>query len=422
MEEQVDMEIDIETNNRDLESDVDSENETNNPPQTEARYSMIFTNIPCAPNHNEIVISGHSLTPQSDFIMYRGTQSTHLTDIPCTISLDMPIEIAPGNRVTAEIEDMKATIATISKDKKHRRTRKKEFLVACNNGLIAVHGYDKKHFQLVTNEQGFQRFTSKVNRCYECDGVYTHRITHERSNSHLQAAYFSKLTSPKKDVTISPTEINVFFDASHNVIQKWQVTSDNKTLPLNLYLPTETEKQWISVIFLHATQGLKLTSEQPVALYPNYIQRVEIRCPSMKKGKNMGGIKLEVTRDDTMETLIPILYEIRKEDGHRVFLKQELHVVQGNRQGYILEGLATVDNPPDPRYKRQVSTSQLGKNYLKYPSHHELRLFSPKVLKTLEAITSRNEILDVKLPQMTSKFRLSKEEKELLAINIATLK
>lgn len=130
MEEQVDMEIDIETNNRDLESDVDSENETNNPPQTEARYSMIFTNIPYAPNHNEIVISGHSLTPQSDFIMYRGTQSTHLTDIPCTISLDMPIEIAPGNRVTAEIEDMKATIATISKDKKHRRTRKKEFLVS----------------------------------------------------------------------------------------------------------------------------------------------------------------------------------------------------------------------------------------------------------------------------------------------------
>ena len=59
---------------------------------------------------------------------------------------------------------------------------------------------------------------------------------------------------------------------------------------------------------------------------------------------------------------------------------------------------------------------------MKYPSPHELRLFSPKVLKTLEAITSRNEILDVKLPQMTSKFRLSKEEKELLAINIATLK
>ena len=189
-----------------------------------------------------------------------------------------------------------------------------------------------------------------------------------------------------------------------------------------MYLPTETNKQWISVIFLHATQGLRLTSKRPIELYPNYVQRVSMNLSTLKKDKNVSGIQLEVTKHDTMETLIPILYEIRKENGHRVFLKQELHIIQGNKQEHILEGLTTVDSPPDPRYKRQTPTSQLGKNYLKHPTPYELQLFSPRILKMLEAMTSKHEILDNKLPLITNQFSLTTEEQELLMTNIATLK
>ena len=108
----------------------------------------------------------------------------------------------------------------------------------------------------------------------------------------------------------------MYFDPEFNMIQKWQITNQNKTLPLDLYLPLETNKQWLSVIFLHATQGLRMTSQRPIEFYPNYIQRVDMNLSTLRRGKNVSGIQLEVTKNDTMETLIPILYEIRKENGH----------------------------------------------------------------------------------------------------------
>ena len=214
----------------------------------------------------------------------------------------------------------------------------------------------------------------------------------------------------------------MYFDPSFNIIQKWQITDQNRTLPLNLYLPSETNKQWISVIFLHATQGLRLTSQRPIEFYPNYVQRVDMNLLTLRRGKNISGIQLEITKKDTMETLIHILYKIRKENGHKIFLKQDLHIVQGNKQGHILEGLTTVDNPPDPKYKRSTPTSHLGKNYLKHPTPYELQLYSPRILKILEAMTSKQEILDNKLPFIINQFSLTAEEQKLLMTNIATLK
>ena len=81
-----------------------------------------------------------------------------------------------------------------------------------------------------------------------------------------------------------------------------------------------------------------------------------------------------------------------------------------------------IENTPDPRHKRQAQTSTLGRNYLKYPSHYKSRLFCPEILRALEAITSRDELLESRLLQVATKFRLSEEEKMLLAINIATLR
>ena len=239
---------------------------------------------------------------------------------------------------------------------------------------------------------------------------------------HLQTAYFSKIVSLKKEITVNSTEINVYFDPEFNVIQKWQITNQNKTLPLDLYLPLETNKQWLSVIFLHATQGLRMTSQRPIEFYPNYIQRVDMNLSTLRRGKNVSGIQLEVTKNDTMETLIPILYEIRKENGHKIFLKQDLHIVQGNKQGHILEGLTTVENPPDPKYKRPTPTSQLGKNYLKHPTPYELQLYSPRILKILEEMTSKQAVLDDKLPFIINRFSLTTEEQKLLMTNLATLK
>ena len=176
-------------------------------------------------------------------IVYRDTQSINLKDVQCTISSRMPITVAPGNRVVSEIGDMQTTLATISKkDRRNKRPRRKEFLVTSNNGLITVNGYDKKHFKLVTQEHEFQKFTCKANRCYECNELYTFRNLHVRSNAHLQTAYFSKIISPKKEVTVSSAEINRYFDPSFNIIQKWQITDQNRTFPLDLYLPTETNK------------------------------------------------------------------------------------------------------------------------------------------------------------------------------------
>ena len=93
--------------------------------------------------------------------------------------------------------------------------------------------------------------------------------------------------------TVSSTEVNVYFDPSFNIIQKWQITDQNRTLPLNLYLPSETNKQWISVIFLHATQGLRLISQRPIEFYPNYVQRVDMNLLTLKRGKNVSSIQLE---------------------------------------------------------------------------------------------------------------------------------
>ena len=165
-----------------------------------------------------------------------------------------------------------------------------------------------------------------------------------------------------------------------------------------------------------------MTTQKPVELYPNYIQRVDMNLSTLQKGRNISGIQLEVTKNDTMETLIPILYEIRKENGHRIFLKQDLHIVQGNKQSHILEGLTTVENPPDPRYKRPTPTSQLGKNYLKHPTPHELQLYSPRILKILEEMTSKQAVLDDKLPFIINRFSLTTEEQKLLTTNLTTLK
>ena len=61
MGEQVDMEIDINSNILELESETDSENETNDDLQNDTQFSIIFTNTNYAPKHNEIVISGAAL-------------------------------------------------------------------------------------------------------------------------------------------------------------------------------------------------------------------------------------------------------------------------------------------------------------------------------------------------------------------------
>ena len=61
-------------------------------------------------------------------------------------------------------------------------------------------------------------------------------------------------------------------------------------------------------------------------------------------------------------------------------------------------------------------------DYLKHPTLYELQLFSPRILKMLEAMTSKHEILDNKLPLITNQFSLTTEEQELLMTNIATLK
>ena len=314
MEEQVDIGIDINPTTPGLESKTDSEKE-NDDPQNDTPLSIIFTNTHYTPKRNEIVISGTTTATLPNHTKYRNAQSINLKDY--IISSRMLITVISGNRITAEIGDMQTTLATIGKsDPRNKRPRRKEFLVSANNGLATVNSYDEKHFKLIAQEHEFQKFIYKPNWCYECNELYTFRNLHVRSTVHLQTAYFSKIVSLKKEITVNSTEINVYFDPEFNVIQKWQITNQNKTLPLDLYLPLETNKQWLSVIFLHATQGLRMTSQRPIEFYPNYIQRVDMNLSTLRRGKNVSGIQLEVTKNDTMETLIPILYEIRKENGH----------------------------------------------------------------------------------------------------------
>ena len=394
------------------------------PPGLDGRttFQITFSNQNQPPRDKEFVIFGKNHAYVEHFHLGCGNYLEENEETKSIVTSDTPFRISIGGTIVVDIENQAVPLFSVVKFKEGKKIGNKQFAVVNNANNYKVYGFDVKSFDVTKDEFGIQSFQTKLTTCKDCTEQYTFRPLHIRSDAHLGAAYLRRLTLKKQDVTVAPQEINIFFDPCQNVIQKWSINDIQDKHELNLYTEQDREDKWLSIIYLHSNQGLEINTTKDVITYDNYTQRIDMGETLIKQGQNKSQVYLKSTRTDPLEALVVILYEIRQEDGNKVYLKQTLHVSKGFQQSHHLEGLEKLKHPPITEKTNKGPTSSLGKNYLKFPTHYESRLLHPKVLNALEAISTRSGLNESKLAQVAAEHHLTEEERVLLAVNITTLK
>ena len=408
-----------------MEVDTDSEPDHNDfleDPPLRPPFTLTFTNLHHPPKPNEFVISNRETVLRENFDLSCGNYLEDVKSINCIVTSDHLFKITDTNTIVIEMEDQAISLFTLCKHEDKRKPQSRQFFVIGNMTTFKVRQYDENTFDMLSDDYGHQSFRTKRIICKDCNEPYSFKPLHIKNNTHLGAAYIRRLTIRRRDVTVTPNEVNIFFDAFQNAIQKWKVKSTGDIHALDLHTPDDKNQKWLGIIYLHAHQGIELQTDREITTFDNMVQRIDMGGERIKEGHNKSMVKLKSNKPEPMEALVPILYEIRQEDGNKIYLRQTLHVSKDYQQNHHLEALEPVTEPPPPDQTKNGPTSTLGRNYLKHPSHYEARLFHPKVLAAVEATTTRTGLKEDKLPQIAIDFKLTEEEKILVAINIATLK
>ena len=384
-------------------------------------FTITFSSKVICPKQNEIVIMRRQAVLRDQFFLDIGDNVEEIKNIDCIVYADNNFWINKYGEITVEVNNHKAPIFKVNRYQGPGKTHKRQFLVNTVSPIIKIKNYDEHSFQLIQQEPGKTSFHLKQYECQCCKETYRIKSIHTAKDNHKAADNLHKLTTSKRGTFASPTETKLFLNPTNASINTWNIDKDGKTFSFQLFTPEHSKYKWTGIIYPHFYEGIELSTSRRIKTFDNMVQKIFLGKIELTTGANLSSVWLKSTKDDSLEALIPIIYELEDEKGENLYFKLTLHTTRGSVNKTTLEALQTLSSSATNTNPKPRKTKSLGSNYLKTPNEEEKSLYSPKLMQAIESIYSEERINPTKLLKIKEKHQISEEESVFLNKNLQTM-